>query len=440
MPMEKNNKQQLLLEYLISSADTFAVCKSIVKPDYFNPEYRKTVEFVHDYYDKYSALPSPEQISAETDVNLAVRQITKDQIAYCSDEVEKFCRRKALEQAVLAAPAYIDKDNGDAIEQLVRNALSVSLSRDLGTDYFEDTQERLNRLLETPPRTPTLWDPFDDLINGGLARTEMLLFSANSGGGKSITLANLAENFLLQGLNVLYLSFELSEDMIAQRFDTMFTGVPTVAWRSKYKDIIKTVGDVAPNVGKLTIKRMPTGTNANAIRAYLKEFELTKGYIPDLLIADYLDIMGPNGKVSGDNVSEKDKQVAEQFRDILFDYNMFGATASQQNRSAIDAQELNHSHIAGGLTKVNTVDIYVSIIMTPTMKAAGEIGFAFLKTRSSDGVGKTVYLKWDNTSLRIKNPMSDGDPDEDGVIEAKVAETRGTKVPTKKSLLDLMDI
>lgn len=440
MPMEKNNKQQLLLEYLISSADTFAVCKSIVKPDYFNPEYRKTVEFVHDYYDKYSALPSPEQISAETDVRLAVRQITKDQIAYCSDEVEKFCRRKALEQAVLAAPAYIDKDNGDAIEQLVRNALSVSLSRDLGTDYFEDTQERLNRLLETPPRTPTLWDPFDDLINGGLARTEMLLFSANSGGGKSITLANLAENFLLQGLNVLYLSFELSEDMIAQRFDTMFTGVPTVAWRSKYKDIIKTVGDVAPNVGKLTIKRMPTGTNANAIRAYLKEFELTKGYIPDLLIADYLDIMGPNGKVSGDNVSEKDKQVAEQFRDILFDYNMFGATASQQNRSAIDAQELNHSHIAGGLTKVNTVDIYVSIIMTPTMKAAGEIGFAFLKTRSSDGVGKTVYLKWDNTSLRIKNPMSDGDPDEDGVIEAKVAETRGTKVPTKKSLLDLMDI
>lgn len=440
MPMEKNNKQQLLLEYLISSADTFAVCKSIVKPDYFNPEYRKTVEFVHDYYDKYSALPSPEQISAETDVNLAVRQITKDQIAYCSDEVEKFCRRKALEQAVLAAPAYIDKDNGDAIEQLVRNALSVSLSRDLGTDYFEDTQERLNRLLETPPRTPTLWDPFDDLINGGLARTEMLLFSANSGGGKSITLANLAENFLLQGLNVLYLSFELSEDMIAQRFDTMFTGVPTVAWRSKYKDIIKTVGDVAPNVGKLTIKRMPTGTNANAIRAYLKEFELTKGYIPDLLIADYLDIMGPNGKVSGDNVSEKDKQVAEQFRDILFDYNMFGATASQQNRSAIDAQELNHSHIAGGLTKVNTVDIYVSIIMTLTMKAAGEIGFAFLKTRSSDGVGKTVYLKWDNTSLRIKNPMSDGDPDEDGVIEAKVAETRGTKVPTKKSLLDLMDI
>lgn len=440
--MNNSNKQQLLLEYLVSSSDTFAVCKSIVKPDYFNPEFRKTVDFLHSYYDKYNALPSTDQIVAETDVALKQHQITKDQIAYCSDEVEAFCRRKALEHAVLAAPAYIDKDDGGAIEKLVRDALSVSLSRDLGIDYFADSQNRLEKMLDQPQRTPTMWTDFDNLLNGGLARTEMILFSANSGGGKSITLANLAENFLLQGFNVLYLSFELSEEMIAQRFDTMFTGVPTVAWRSKYQDIIKTLGNIERgDVGKLTIKRMATGTNANAIRAYLKEFELTKGYIPDMIIADYLDIMGPNEKVGADNVSEKDKQVAEQFRDILFDYKMFGATASQQNRSAIDAQELNHSHIAGGLTKVNTVDVYVSIIMTPTMKAAGEIGFAFLKTRSSDGVGKTIYLRWDNNSLRIKNHLSDGTPDEDGVIEERVAEQRSNrKPPSKKTLLDLMDI
>lgn len=438
--MNNNNKQQLLLEYLVSSTDTFAVCKSIVKSDYFNPEYRKTVEFLHSYYDKYNALPSTEQIVAETDVTLKRHQITKDQISYCSDEIEAFCRRKALEHAVLAAPSYIDKDDGGAIEKLVRDALSVSLSRDLGIDYFAESQQRLERMLDQPQRTPTMWTDFDNLLNGGLARTEMILFSANSGGGKSITLANLAENFLLQGFNVLYLSFELSEEMIAQRFDTMFTGVPTVAWRSKYRDIINTLGTVEPNVGKLTIKRMSTGTNANAIRAYLKEFELTKGYIPDMIIADYLDIMGPNEKVGADNVSEKDKQVAEQFRDILFDYNMFGATASQQNRSAIDAQELNHSHIAGGLTKVNTVDVYVSIIMTPTMKASGEIGFAFLKTRSSDGVGKTIYLRWDNNSLRIKNPVPAGDTDDDGVIQDRIAQDKTQKKTSKKNLLDLMTI
>lgn len=435
--MENNKKQQLLLEYLVSSADTFAVCKSIVKSDYFNPEFRKTVDFLHTYYDKYNALPTTDQIVAETDVALSTQTITKDQINYCADEVEKFCRRKAIEHAVLASPALIDKGDYGRVETLIRDAIAVSLSRDLGLSYFDDPMARLERLMATPQRTSTGWTKVDELLNGGLARTEMILFSANSGGGKSITMANLAENFLMQGLNVLYLSLELSEDMISQRYDTMLTGIPSVAWQSKYVEIAETIDNLAPHMGKLTIKRMPSGTNANTIRAYLKEFELTQGYVPDMLVVDYLDIMGTNERVSADNVSEKDKMAAEQLRDIGFEYNMFVVSASQQNRSAIEARELNHSHIAGGLTKINTVDWYLSIILTPTMKAAGEIGFTFLKSRSSDAVGKTVYLQWDNNALRIKDAKVDSTVDEDGVIEATVAKNRSNPAP-RRNLLDIM--
>lgn len=435
-----NNKQQLLLEYLASSTDTFAVCKSIVKADYFNPEFRKTVDFLHTYYDKYNSLPTTAQIEAETGTKLKKHETTRDQIAYCSDEVEQYCRRKAIEQAVVRSTPLINSGDYGKVEQMIKDAIAVSLNRDMGLSYFTDPLGRLEAMTKTPQRTPTLWTPVDNLLNGGLARTEMILFSANSGGGKSITLANLGQNFLLQGLNVLYISLELSEEMIAQRFDTMFTGIPSVAWKQKYKDIASAISNLSKEVGELTIKRMHTGTNANAIRAYLKEFELTKGYVPDLLIVDYLDIMGPNQQVSADNISEKDKQAAEQLRDVLLDYNMFGATASQQNRSAIDAQELNHSHIAGGLTKINTVDWYVSIILTPTMKAAGEIGFAFLKSRSSDAVGKTIYLQWDNNSLRIKNPKSESNPDEDGVIEDRVAAERPRSKTPRKNLLEIMNM
>ena len=60
----KTTKQQLLLEYLVSSVDTFALCKSIVKPEYFDPELRRSVEFIHDYYDKYSSIPTSDQIEA----------------------------------------------------------------------------------------------------------------------------------------------------------------------------------------------------------------------------------------------------------------------------------------------------------------------------------------------------------------------------------------
>ena len=440
MTINKSDKQQLLLEYLISSPDTFTLCKSIIKAVYFDPEFRKTIGFIHEYYDEYHAVPSVEQIHAETGINLTVHQVTRDKISYCSTEIEKFCKRRAFQQAVVAAPAMMgDDENYGKAYQAITDALTVSLNKNMGVNYFADPRARLEALSHEPARTPTKWNAVDNLLGGGLARTEMILFSANSGGGKSITLANLAVNLLAQKLNVLYLSFELSEPLITQRFDTMFTGVSTVVWRSHIDDMAVSLDSIAPHMGNLVVKHMPSGTNANAIRSYLKEFELKYGYIPDLLVVDYLDIMGANEHVSADNISEKDKRAAEQLRDIGFDYNMFIASASQQNRSAIVASELDQSHIAGGLTKVNTVDVYISILMSPTMRAAGEIGFKFLKTRSSDGVGKTVYLRWDQNWLRIMNPLKDEDIDEDGAIKDRIASLSDQK-KGKKRLADLLSI
>lgn len=433
---KKNGKQQLLLEYLISSADTFAICKSILKAEYFNPEYRKVVSFMHDYYDKYSSIPDTYQILAETSVELSTQQITRDKIAYCSDEIEKFCQGKAIELAITEASKLIGSDKESNIEKLVRDAVAVSLTKDMGVDYFVNPLDRLRELSKEPQRISTGWKDVDDMMGGGLARTEILLFSANSGGGKSITLANLAVNMIMQGLNVLYVTLELSETMTSQRFDTMFTGISSVNWEPHMYEIADIIEGIGPTVGKLTIKRMPSGTNSNAIRAYLKEYELKTGIIPDLLIVDYLDILGANEKVSADNVWEKDKRSTEQLRDILFDYNMMGATASQQTRAAIEAAELNQGHIAGGITKVNTVDWYISIVMTPTMKAAGEMMWLFLKSRSSDAVGKSVNLLWDNVFLRIKNMLVNKDGDADIAAFKKMTEVK----EKKRSLADIMEL
>ena len=436
-------KQKLLIEYLISSSDTFAICASIVHSDYFDPELRNAVSFVKKYYDDYNTTPTPAQIEGETGVELTTQEVTKDKISYCSDEIEAFCKRKAIEKAVLSSPALIDNGDYGKVEELIKDAVTVSLNRDLGLNYSEDPEERLRRLAETEKAHPTNWKEFDELLNGGLVRKQMLLFSANSGGGKSIAMANLGLNFLYQGLNVLYISLELSEEMVSLRYDSMVTGVSSAGWQYKISEIATKVESAAKGMGELTIKYMNAGSNANDIRAFLKEFELTNGYTPDAIIVDYLDLMGTNEFISADNVFEKDKAASEQLRNIANDYNAFMVTASQQNRGAVNQTDLNHSHIAGGISKINTTDVYVSIIMNDAMRAAGEIAFMFLKTRSSDGVGKTIYLKWNGTTLRITDPDDDNKHTtalDINNIKAKDGSEDFLADPKGNSLLDLMQV
>lgn len=405
-----SRKQKLLIEYLISSTDTFALCQNIVVPDYFDPEFRQSVAFIKEYYDEYSATPNPAQINAEAGIQFETHDIQPDEIKYCSAEIEKFCKHSAMRKASNALPALITEGKYAEAEEMVKNAVMVSLTNELGLRYFEDVDARLQRMLNENPTAPTNWDDIDDALFGGISRKEMLLVSANSGGGKSLVLANLGFNFISNGLNVLYISLELSEDVVAQRFDTMFTGISRKVWKDNVEEISTRITKEGENNGILDIIQMPSGTTAYQIRAYLKEFNLHYGMMPDMLILDYLDNMSPNERVSADNVFEKDKRSSEQLRQIGVDYNMFIATASQLNRSAVGAVDHDHSQIAGGISKINVADVYWSIVFNESLRAMGKIIFILQKTRNSDGLGKQIHLKWLPKYLRIVNEDDNSEP------------------------------
>ena len=158
---------------------------------------------------------------------------------------------------------------------------------------------------------------------------------------------------------------------------------------------------------------------------------------PDLIIVDYLDIMEPNQRVSADNVFEKDKRVSEQIRDIGNDYRAVIASASQQNRGAVDQTHINQSHVAGGLSKVNTADIWISILANKAQRAANECAFQFLKTRSSEGEGEVVYMQW-TKNIRIKDHLNS----QKGLVlntKDKWLDTEKEDVGPKKDLIDLFD-
>lgn len=397
-------KQQLLFECLVSSPDLFSLCNSIVNTHYFDPTLRHAVHFSQEYFNKYKEVPTKAQIQAETGLSIETHELSKGEAKYVADEIETFCRNKAIETAILAAPKLLEKQDFGKIESSLKEAISVGLTRDLGIDYFQDPAARLQALLDNTALIPTHWTDVDDILGGGVSRQELLMFMANSGVGKSVVMLNLALNLMKQKLNGLYITLELSEKVVSKRLDSMLTEVSQADILRNIDLVSSRVINASANYGKLFIKRMAESTtNANHIRAYVKEFQQTHGYTPDFIVIDYLDLMTTNHKVALDNLFIKDKYVAEEVRSLGFEFDCLMVSASQMGRSALEAENINQGHIQGGISKVNTADNLIAIIQSEQMRAAGEYMFEFAKTRNSNGVGQTVLLTWNPISLRITN-------------------------------------
>jgi KaiC/GvpD/RAD55 family RecA-like ATPase len=396
-------KQTLVLSALIGSRDLMAMCSGILKPTYFDPSLRKSVKFVNEYFGKYKDCPKIQTVKAETGLGLDdLGKIERADVAFIADEIETFCRNRAVTEAVMAAPELIQKEEFGIIVKSMQDAISVGLQKDLGMDYFLDPEGRLRKTLETDAKISTGILELDDAIGGGISRQELLMFAANSGGGKSMTMLNVAKNFLAQGLRGVYISLEMAEGIVSKRLDSMIT---KIAQDQLLKEINKAAMEIAKassTYGRFIIKRMPENrTTANSIRSYLQQLEQSTGFRPDFIVVDYLDIMGTDMNISYDNLFVKDKYVTEEVRSLGFDFDAIVLSASQLGRQAIDAEKLSQAHIQGGISKINTSDYTVGIVQTDIMRASGEIDLEILKSRNSGGVGRRIHLGWDPISLSI---------------------------------------
>jgi replicative DNA helicase len=177
------------------------------------------------------------------------------------------------------------------------------------------------------------------------------------------------------------------------------------------RDVMKNMDDVDLKVrmkgkgaGKFRIKQMSNGINANDIRSFIREYEIQTGIKVDALLVDYLDLMMPiSGKVSPSDLFIKDKYVSEELRNLAVELNILLVTASQLNRGAVEEIEFDHSHIAGGISKIQTADNVVGIFTSNAMRERGRYQIQFMKTRSSSGVGSKVDLKFNPETLRIED-------------------------------------
>jgi archaellum biogenesis ATPase FlaH len=361
--------------------------------------------FIKQHSDDHGALPTHEQIRAVTGVELKpVPEITESHNDWFLEEFEGFTKRQELERAILKSADLLEKGEYEPVEKIIKDAVQISLTKDMGTNYFENPRERLMALKDNNGQISTGWPAMDRKLFGGMNKGELNIFAGGSGSGKSLFMQNLAVNWVTQGLNGVYLSLELSEGLSAMRIDSMLTNVST---KEVFKDLdtvemkVKMVGKKA---GNLQIKYMPAQSNVNDVRAYLKELQIKNGWRVDFLLIDYLDLLMPvSAKVSPSDLFVKDKYVSEELRNLAKELNCVFVTASQLNRGAVDEIEFDHSHISGGLSKINTADNVFGIFTSRAMRERGRYQIQLMKTRSSSGVGQKIDLEFDIESLRIRD-------------------------------------
>jgi archaellum biogenesis ATPase FlaH len=395
--------QKLFLEIMLADAQSFVRVQNIYDPVNFDKSLRSAAVFIQDYSKNYNSLPTIDQVKASSGVGLQKIDAVEDSmINWFMDEFESFTRHETLLRVILKSADLIEKGEYDPIEKLVKDAVQISLTRDLGTDYFDDPRSRLMKLKSNNGQMSTGWPTLDSKLYGGFNRGELEIFAGGSGAGKSLFMQNLAVNWMMNGIDGVYITLELSEELCSMRIDSMITGV---ASKEIFKDLdtvemkIKMVGKKA---GNLRIKYMPAQSNVNDLRAYLKELQVQTGRKISYLCVDYLDLLMPvSAKVSPSDLFVKDKYVSEELRNLAKELNLVLVTASQLNRGAVEEVEFDHSHISGGISKINTADNVFGIFTSRSMKEQGRYQLQLMKTRSSSGVGQKIDLEFDINSMRI---------------------------------------
>lgn len=403
-----DKKQKLLLEYLLSDVEVFAACYSITKPEYYEAPLDRVVKFAVEFFQTYGNKPNFAQIEAETGILLKKRELDTDaDFEYFINEYELHCRKSAMAKAILDSVDLVHSGEMNSVEQLVREAMMVKIDPSVGTELFDDPEYRIDSMDDRVVNYSTGIPEIDEMI-GCTRKGELIVVAATSSGGKSVMLANFANAYSKQKLNVCIISLELNELLYAKRLDAIVANID-IDEHKKHKEVIaECYNNIRKERGNITLKFMKPQSTVSDIRAYLLEYSLTHGKYPDVLIVDYIALLGVT-KTKSSNKFDIDEEKAVELRSLAAEFDMIVPTAQQLNRAAADIVEINYGHIAGGLSLVNTSDATIALVASEEDLDNNQIQIKPLKQRNARRTFKPATLYKDPQTLQItSNPTRGG--------------------------------
>lgn len=425
-----DNIQRGILYLLKHDKDFYSQIVGLIKPEYFEfPSYSHFFTKIRNYYDKYKVVPSDEIILEDIKKDLPAGQDFSDyeddllQInkinpdfqenrEFVLDLVEDFARKQALSQAIKDSVVLLKENRIGEIEELVRKAMLVTRDVNVGQVYFDDLDNRFHRLFDdkVKKKYKTVYTTFNDFLDGGLNSKELAMVIAPPGVGKSLYLVNQGVVALKENKKVLYISLEMAEDKIAQRFDSILTLIPNVRLKDKntypvLKDRLSTVKKKFTDA-RLIIKEFPVGQlNVNQIRALLVQLRLHHEFVPDVIIVDYLELLRPNRTIEAEYQAQE--RIAQELRGLAMEQNVLVWTATQTNRSGKKVPIITDAELGDSYGKIRPADWAISLNQSQEEYDKGRMRVFVVKARDSKQ-HYTITCGVDYNTL-VMSEMSEGE-------------------------------
>ena len=396
-----------------------------LKAEYFSQRteqilFGEVVKFVEEY----NNLPTKEailiELSNRKDVNEEEHTQLKDYINSFTDEksddqwlldtTEKFCKDRAVHNAVLSGIKILDgKDKQhtpEAIPSILSDALSVSFDNHIGHDYIDNAEERFEWYHTKEKRYQFDLDYMNRITKGGVPSKTLNIALAGTGVGKSLFMCHCASAYLTQGLNVLYVTLEMAEERIAERIDANLLD----ATMEDLHEMPKTVYENRMNKlqkkthGKLIIKEYPTASaHSGHFRALLNELSLKKSFKPDVIFIDYLNICA-SSRFKGGNISSYFyvKAIAEELRGLAVEFDVPIFSATQTTRTGFVSTDIGLEDTSESFGLPATADFMFALISNDDLEALGQMKVKQLKNRYNDpSVNRAFIIGVDRAKMRL---------------------------------------
>ena len=450
--------ENTILSNLIYNEDYARKVIVFLKDDYFQANSDKNVfSEIQTFYAKYNAVPTKEALTIaidgrddlsstdyeETSALVGSLKETESNEEWLLDETEKFCKDKAVYNAIMESISIIDDEENKqqsegSIPELLSTALAVSFDTHIGHDFLDNAEERFEFYQRKEERIPFDIEYLNKITKGGVPRKTLNILMAGTGVGKTIGMCHMAASNLTMGKNVLYITAEMAEERIAERIDAnlMDVEVDSLVDLSFERYSKKIAAIQSKTKGKLIVKEYPTSTaHAGHFRHLLKELALKKNFMPDIIYIDYLNICASQRLNGANNVNSYTyvKAIAEELRGLAVEFNVPVWSATQVNRSGFSSSDMGLEDTSESFGLPATADLFLALIQTEELQELNQVMVKQLKNRYGDenlnkrfviGINK-AKMKWYDVEQDAQSGIMGNSDKED--FEESVFTSKGSK-------------